>query len=47
MAADKETNTSSYFEALYLKRHPKKFDPKRAALLKRLKNKKKKVKKHA
>lgn len=46
MKSGKEDSKSAYFEGLYLKKHPNKFDPQRAALLRRLK-KKKKVKKHA
>lgn len=44
MASSKQV--SDMFEARYLQKHPKKFDAQRAALLRRLK-KKKKVKKNA
>jgi hypothetical protein len=37
---DTKKAASDYFEALYLKKHPGKFDPQRAALLKRLKKRK-------
>ena len=42
MATKASTAKSNYFEAIYLKKHPKKFDAQRAALLKRLKARKKK-----
>lgn len=38
---DSKKAASDYFEAIYLKNHPKKFDSQRAAMLKRLKNRKK------
>lgn len=39
---DTKKAASDYFEAQYLKKHPKKFDSQRAAMLKLLKKRKKK-----